>query len=60
TLLQHGVSIVFLNLADWQIPVIDSLTLITLPSVLFNLFLSLPVFVLLNALARTVYPAIES
>lgn len=60
TLLQHGVSIVVLNLADWPIPVGDSLTLITLPSVLFNLFLSLPVFVLLNALARSVYPPVES
>jgi hypothetical protein len=59
TLIQHLVSIVVLNVFDWTIPVIESLTQITLPSILLNLFLALPIYVLLNSLARAVYPAIE-
>jgi hypothetical protein len=60
TVIQHLISIIVLNVADWPIPFFESLAQVTLPSILFNLFLALPVYVLLNALARVVYPAIES
>jgi len=58
TIFQHLLSILALLVAD-GIPIswMDSLNLITLPSVLLNLFLSLPVYVLIGDLAKLVYPA---
>ncbi len=59
TLIQHLISIVILNIGNWSIPVVESITQITLPSILLNLVLALPIYVLINSLARSIYPAIE-
>lgn len=56
TLIYHLVSILILQLAgtplDWQ----ESLSLVTLPSVLLNLLLALPIFALVSDLAKLIHP----
>lgn len=56
TLIYHALSLFMLQIAGRGLPVVDSLTLITLPSVLLNLMLALPVYTLITDLALWVYP----
>lgn len=56
TFFQHIVEIVVLFVAGTQLPFSQTIVLVTLPSVLLNLILSLPVYALVTDLARWVYP----
>ena len=56
TFFQHIVEIVVLFVAGTQLPFSQSMVLVTLPSVLLNLILALPVYALVTDLARWVYP----
>jgi rod shape-determining protein MreD len=56
TFFEHIVEIVVLFIAGTQLPFSQTMVLVTLPSVLLNLFLALPVYALVNDLARWVYP----
>ncbi len=56
TFFQHLTEIVVLFIAGTQLPFNQSLVLVTLPSILLNLFLALPVYALVTDLARWIYP----
>lgn len=57
TLILHGISLLALSFAGSELPFMDSLELITLPSLLLNLLLALPVYTLFKDLAVVLYPA---
>lgn len=59
TLVQHVLSIVVLQFTGRAITWQDGLSLITLPSMLLNLFLALPVYTLITDTANWVYPPAE-
>ncbi len=54
--LQHLISIVMLFINGVNLPLEESLSWITLPSILLNLLIALPVYVIMTDLARLVYP----
>jgi rod shape-determining protein MreD len=56
TFFEHIVEVMVLFIAGTQLPFSQTLVLVTLPSVLLNLFLALPVYALVNDLSRWVYP----
>lgn len=55
----HVFSMGTLSLLGIQMPILDSLGLITLPSILLNLLLAIPIFAMMRDLARWVYPLPE-
>ena len=57
TLMFHILSIFSLRVLGDPLPVGDSLNLVTLPSVLLNLLLAIPVYVGMSDLASWLYPA---
>jgi rod shape-determining protein MreD len=57
TLLMHLLSLFSLRLLGDPLPVGDSLSLITLPSILLNLLLAIPVYAGMRDLAAWLYPA---
>ncbi len=59
TLFMHILSFVYLRLSGDPIPFGDSMGLITLPSLLLNLLLSIPVYGLMRDLAHWVFPSME-
>lgn len=59
TLIVHLLSFVILSLTRAPLPVADSFSLITLPSVLLNMLLAIPVFWFMRDLARWVFPVEE-
>jgi rod shape-determining protein MreD len=59
TLVLHMLSYVVLSVFRAPLPFGDSFSLITLPSVLLNMLLAIPVFWLMRDLARWVHPAEE-
>ncbi len=56
TLIVHGLSFVALQFEGVEFPLGMTLNQITLPSVLLNLLLALPVYALVNDLANQLYP----
>jgi hypothetical protein len=56
TLLTHAVTIGLVLFQGAPIPVLESLNLITLPSLLLNFLLSVPMFVMMSDLANWLYP----
>lgn len=56
TFLQHIIEIAILFIAGTQLPFSQSVVLVTLPSILLNLFFALPVYALVTDLARRIYP----
>ena len=56
TFIQHLVEIAVLFVSGTQLPFSQSLVLVTLPSILLNLFFALPVYALVTDLARRLYP----
>lgn len=54
--LHHLISIVMLFINGVNLPLEESLSWITLPSILLNLLIALPVYVIMTDLARLVYP----
>lgn len=56
TLLMHALTIVALQISGVSTPILQGLNLITLPSVLLNILLAVPLYVLLGELANVLYP----
>jgi rod shape-determining protein MreD len=56
TIVTQGASIVSLLAAGANLPVIEALNLVTLPSLLLNLMLAIPMYILIGDLASWVYP----
>jgi len=56
TLISHGVSQVALRLANIPVPVVQAFNIVTLPSVLLNLLLAIPVFAFVSDLANWLNP----
>jgi hypothetical protein len=56
TLLMHSLSYIALTFRGSDIPLFQSLELITLPSLLLNLLLSIPIYTLFKDLAAGIYP----
>jgi len=52
-------SLIVLRLSDISLPVADVLGLLTLPAILLNMLLAIPMFAVMRDLARWVYPAPE-
>ena len=52
-------SLVVLRFSDIALPVVDVFGLVTLPGILLNMLLAVPVFAVMRDLARWVYPALE-
>jgi hypothetical protein len=59
TILVSVLSLVFLRLSGESLPISDVLGLVTLPSVLLNMLLAIPVYAVMRDLARWVYPSPE-
>lgn len=57
TLIYHGMSLAALQIAGRGLPIVESLTMVTLPSALLNLMLAFPVYTLITDLARWIYPS---
>jgi len=57
TLIYHAMSLAVLFVNGTNLPIIDSLTLVTLPSALLNLMLALPVYTVVTDLAHWVSPS---
>lgn len=55
----HIFSLGTLSLLGTPLPILNSLGLFTLPSILLNLLLAIPVFAMMRDLARWVYPLAE-
>lgn len=56
TLIIHALSIFSLRLIGNPIPIWEAINLITLPSLLLNLLLSIPIYALIGDLASWLYP----
>jgi hypothetical protein len=59
TLIVSALSIAALRIAGVDLPVSDVLGLLTLPTVLLNLLIAIPVYAVMRDLARWVYPSAE-
>lgn len=56
TLITHAISILAILITGTPLPLLETLNLITLPSLLLNLLLSVPVYILTGDLANWLYP----
>lgn len=56
TLLQHGITMVTMIFTGTPLPILESLSQITLPSILLNLLLALPFYVMMSDLANWLFP----
>ena len=56
TLVIQVISMIALRLAGSPLPMIESLELITLPSILLNLLVAIPIFAIFGDLANWLYP----
>lgn len=59
TFLLHVFSLGVLRLNGTVLPIVDTLGLLTLPSILLNMLLAIPVYAIMRDLARWMYPAPE-
>jgi rod shape-determining protein MreD len=59
SLVSHLISFIYLNVTGASIPFADAFSLVTLPSLLLNLLIAIPVFWLTRDLARWIYPIEE-
>ncbi len=60
TILMHVLSFSYLRLFGSPLSLSDSMGLVTLPSVLLNLLIAIPVFGIMRDLARWVFPTAEA
>jgi rod shape-determining protein MreD len=56
TVLEHLLAMIALRFSGTSVPPLQSLNIITLPSVILNLVLAIPTFYLLSDLAKWLYP----
>lgn len=59
TIIVSGLSLGILRVAGVPLPISDVLGLLTLPSVLLNMLLAIPVYAVMRDIARWVYPTPE-
>jgi rod shape-determining protein MreD len=59
TILLSVLSLIVLRVAGVPLPIDDALGLVTLPTVLLNMLLAIPVYAVMRDLARWVYPSPE-
>jgi hypothetical protein len=59
TLLLHLLSFVYLGIAGTSVVLADAFGLVTLPSVLLNMLIAIPVFGMMRDLARWIFPSAE-
>lgn len=57
TLIYHLMSLAALEIAGRGLPLAESLTMVTLPSALWNLMLAFPVYIVITDLANWIYPS---
>lgn len=57
TLIYHGLSLAALQIAGRGLPLVESLTMITLPSALLNLMVALPVYIIITDFAHWINPS---
>ena len=58
TILQHTLSVIALTINGVPIPILQSLNIITLPSLILNLLLAVPMYALMGELAKLLYPEV--
>lgn len=56
TIVVHGLSLIALRLTGTSLPMIESLELVTLPSILLNLLVAIPLFAVFSDFAEWLYP----
>lgn len=56
TLFINIITVIYLNVFGTSLPLLETLNLIILPSIILNLILSIPVYALIKDLAEWVYP----
>ncbi|GAP14876.1 hypothetical protein LARV_02654 [Longilinea arvoryzae] len=56
TLLQHGITILTMMVNGTSLPILESLSLVTLPSILLNLVMSVPFYVIMSDMANWLFP----
>jgi hypothetical protein len=56
TLLVQGVTFMALTLTGVRLPILDSINLVVLPSILLNLLLAVPFYVVIGDLANWLHP----
>jgi len=56
TIIMHAVSLVAVLISGTSLPLGEVINLITLPSLLLNLLLAIPVYAIINDLAKWLYP----
>jgi len=56
TLLSHAISALAVSLSGASLPIVEAMNLITLPSLILNLVLSVPIFALIGDLANWLHP----
>jgi hypothetical protein len=59
TLFMHLLSVLFLNFSGIPMSFADSMGLVTLPSVLLNMLIAIPLFGMMRDLAHWVFPSME-
>ncbi len=60
TVFMHSLSFLYLQLFGRPVSISDAMGLVTLPSVLLNLLIAIPMFGMMRDLARWVFPAPEA
>ena len=56
TMIVHLITLIVLRLLGSSLPLLQTLNMVTLPSVLLNLLLAVPFYTLLGDLANWLYP----
>jgi hypothetical protein len=56
TFLEHFLSLFSLQFSGTYLPIQESISLVTLPSVLLNLIISIPVYAIITDITRLAYP----
>lgn len=56
TTIMHGITIIAMMILETPVSIMESLNLITLPSILLNLLVSIPVYAIIGDLANWIYP----
>jgi cell shape-determining protein MreD len=57
TLLEHGLTIIWLRLGGNILPIIQTIGLVTVPTLLLNLILSIPVYAIISNISGSLFPS---
>jgi rod shape-determining protein MreD len=56
TLITHGLSIIAIGLTGTLLPLVEVLNTVTLPSLLLNVLLAIPIYLIIGDIANRLYP----